>query len=234
LEYRLEDGVTRSSISPSVYIAFTSLQAANACGWIGKTSPESTFDETNPYTTMAFDPSEISTIHYLDFELSDRPRCPEGYVAKSKTMTRQMTWSDLTEDCETVQPGISYHEDFNQNWIFSESQYMPIHLPDPRPNHASRQVPPLVSFSSVLLSFSSKLQVMEDTTPRRILERTPLSLSSIAIPSRVIEMHPEWASCSPVCNSHAQIISEHSTKCMDVYLGYTWWLVGPTNNATWR
>lgn len=120
----IEDKLIGSSISPSVYIAFTSLQAANACSWIEEIDSSSPIDVKNPYTTLAFDASEISTLHYLELALSDRPECPVGFVAKSKTMTRPMTWLDLTKDCDTVLPGISYHEYFNQNWIFSESKYI--------------------------------------------------------------------------------------------------------------
>jgi hypothetical protein len=124
----MDDLLIDDSIYPSVYIAFTSLWAANACGYIEEVDSTRSLDLARPYTTLAFDASEISTLYYLEFPFPDRPQCPEGHTASSKTMTRKMTWSDLTSQCEEVLPGISYHEDYDQNWLFVESQYTSILL----------------------------------------------------------------------------------------------------------
>jgi hypothetical protein len=69
---------------------------------------------------MAFDPDEISTLHYSEYSLSDRPKCPNGQVVMAKTMSRRMTWSDLHGNCATIKPGITYHSDFLWGDFFTD------------------------------------------------------------------------------------------------------------------
>ncbi|KAF2029699.1 hypothetical protein EK21DRAFT_112743 [Setomelanomma holmii] len=99
-----ENGFT--FVSPSVYIAFTSLKATDSCGTVGKAP--ATF-------TLAFDPEEISTIFY-GRATSD---CVTG------TYSRSMTWSDLYTDCATIRPGLPYNSDWKYNWMFTDDRCHP-------------------------------------------------------------------------------------------------------------
>ncbi|KAF2823249.1 hypothetical protein CC86DRAFT_65101 [Ophiobolus disseminans] len=97
-------------ISPSVYIAFTSLYATDLCGTVG----------SHPVTyTMAFDSQEITSLTYSQYELTERPNCPNGAIVFDKTISRVMTWSDLQSDCETIELGITYNPAFPMGHIFS-------------------------------------------------------------------------------------------------------------------
>ncbi|OAL47977.1 hypothetical protein IQ07DRAFT_109623 [Pyrenochaeta sp. DS3sAY3a] len=100
-----ENGFT--FISPSVYIAFTSLAATDSCGPVGNVPVT---------TTLALNPDEISTLSYLAH--TDK-FC--GYL----TFTKPMTWSDLLRDCATIRPGLVYNPDWTDNWRFTEDRCHP-------------------------------------------------------------------------------------------------------------
>ncbi|KAH7386092.1 hypothetical protein BKA66DRAFT_68805 [Pyrenochaeta sp. MPI-SDFR-AT-0127] len=94
--YVNEEGFT--FISPSVYIAMTSLRGWNSCGPVGPV----VFS-----TTLAFDAEEISTLSHLQIHSS----CSGGGWFLSTTITRRMTFADLHQDCSTL-PGYFYNPDF--------------------------------------------------------------------------------------------------------------------------
>jgi hypothetical protein len=68
---------------------------------------------------MAFHPDEISTLTYSPYNLENRPSCPNGDLMFASTMTRPMTWSDLTIDCDNIEPGVVWvpgADQWGSNW----------------------------------------------------------------------------------------------------------------------
>lgn len=95
----------------------------------------------------------------------------------------------------------------------------------------------LVSFTLVLLPRpceDDRLFRGEAYEDRESSVHTILSLRSIAIPSRIVDMHPEWASCTPVRNLQVHTATDSNTHLMYLHLDHTRWLLGSTNNSTWR
>jgi hypothetical protein len=75
----------KTSISPSVYVAFQSLQAIDICGHVGTLLPE---------TTIAFLPNELSTSQSL-FSVDTEPGEPTEPPYESPYVWSQFNFEDL-------------------------------------------------------------------------------------------------------------------------------------------
>ncbi|KAH7135223.1 hypothetical protein B0J11DRAFT_502064 [Dendryphion nanum] len=103
-------------ISPSVYMAITSLRAWDKCGSIG---------DTYLSTTIAFNAHEVSTFKFE--RLATEIICPGVYIPiYMTTITRQMTFADLHGDCSTAWNGYFYNPDFPLMWMMSQDPCHPI------------------------------------------------------------------------------------------------------------
>lgn len=103
-----------SSISPSVYMAITSLRGYNACGNLGEVLLANErcvcvmLMRRQPIlsTTVGFDAEEIST-EVLPYVYTT---CPNGDWDKN-VRVRRMNWSELLQDCSANIPNYYYNSD---------------------------------------------------------------------------------------------------------------------------
>lgn len=66
------------------------------------------------------DPEDVSTIHYSQYPIGGLPSCPNNAAVWYKTLTRQMTWSDLHIGCDFFSAGVAYNPDFPLGWMFTD------------------------------------------------------------------------------------------------------------------
>ncbi|KAF2819033.1 hypothetical protein CC86DRAFT_432467 [Ophiobolus disseminans] len=109
-----ENGFT--FISPSVYMAMTSLRAWDSCGPVGQCQDVLS-------TTLAFNAEEISTLKPSRYVTSCSGRLP-GSRAESSYMTRRMTFADLHRNCSSY-VGYFYLSDFPGQFIMEEDACHP-------------------------------------------------------------------------------------------------------------
>ncbi|KAF2024480.1 hypothetical protein EK21DRAFT_117739 [Setomelanomma holmii] len=95
----IDEGFT--FISPSVYLAFSSLRARDSCGTVGQDVIA---------TTMAFDADEMSTLSASTWVLTT---CGwPGMAVTSTVISRQITFADLEGNCTTPSaPWLEWHPD---------------------------------------------------------------------------------------------------------------------------
>ena len=182
-------------ISPSIYIAFTSLLAHDKCG----TMSEDVITET----TLAFDLAEINTIPGWEEYFPELPRYSTTYCSVlteywwgfeagaeddftgttlSPELPRPLTLADIAQNCSTL-PGYTWHslDPGNSNVLGGEYPCVLSLGTVTVANQISRPMPSLVSFDAVR------------TSPCRVLISNERSIDFLAT---IKSLRPKWARCT--------------------------------------
>lgn len=116
------------SISPSVYMVFSSLRAWDACGTVGQVCVHSSDFLALTYsciqvvlsTTMAFLPEEVSTLDDSKY-MED---CSEnGLAIGTSVVTRQLTFADL-QNCPSIWGGMVYNPSDLHNFMNTQGEIL--------------------------------------------------------------------------------------------------------------
>ena len=136
-------------VSPSVYVAFTSLWAEDHCGTVGNVLTS---------TTMAFDLSEVSTFGDDKRSTSCTGNTELQYIFSKSfpgymnlwTVPQPLTLADLGQNCSALR-GIYYDPNDRYNYLYNSKSTSCILKVRKKVLTSHRSMPPIVSLLAAIL-----------------------------------------------------------------------------------